>query len=272
MTLFHFIVQDVIARTEDPSSAAAAIGAKLTILTGDPRGRTLVDLERDVAASGATPIVFCALQVAAWIRRNTPTLARGVDLPQQFLRHSVYTSMLDPQWLLNPRGVYLPWGQIRAKSDDLVSLFGDHIFIRPDSSLKPFPGFDVDTCDLDQEHVARTMTDHVTLEEMCYIAPGKRIASDEYRTWIVDSHVAASARYSWDDQIASVPKTAPDIILVQGARVAAALEMAEQCFTADFVLEGGEPKLVELNAISTSGWYAGTDIKSVFKELSGLYL
>jgi hypothetical protein len=261
----HFIVQDSIARGVDAGPLAAKMSGRITMLEGDPRGRSLLDLEQDIVAHNEKAIVFCSIPVSGWIRRNTTALARGIDLPQDFLRYSVYTTELDPSCLLNPKGLYLPWGQIPRSLDLIEHVCGAHAFIRPDSSLKPFPGFDVPIKNLEFEHHCRSQTDRVDASEMCFIAPAQDMPDIEYRTWIVESEVCAGAAYSWLPRRLSGRTEVPGLVHAAASKIARALEMREQCFTADFTIIKGEVKLVELNALSTSGWYEGADILSVFQ-------
>lgn len=273
----HFIVQDRIARDHDPRPLAEAAGGCVTLLQGDPRKGALGELETRVQERGEKPILFCSLQVASWVRFNHPGLANGITLPEGFLRHSNYSSLLSPETLLNPEGLYLPWGQIPRNIPHLEARFGAHLFLRPDSSLKPFPGFDIATRDLAGEWNARCQTDRVEPGEMCFIASGRDVPDLEYRVWIVDARVVTSAPYSWNPRRAALAlkrASDPDRTACETAasEIAERLEMHEQCYTADFTMVEGTPRLVELNAISTSGWYPGLDILSVFRACNEIFI
>jgi len=273
----HFIVQDRIARDNDPRALAGAVNGKITYVQDDPRKGALADLEREITARGEKPILFCSLQIAAWVRFNHPGLASGICLPEAFLRHSNYSSLIAPELLLNPEGLYLPWGQIPRNIEHLERRFGSRVFLRPDSSLKPFPGFDVAISELQGEWSARCQTDRVAPGEMCFIAPAREVPELEYRVWIVDAQVITSAPYSWHPRRATLAlkrNPDPDRLACEeaAARLAQILEMHEQCYTADFTLIDGTPRLVELNAITTSGWYSGLDVLSVFRACDDIFI
>jgi len=267
----HFIVQDVIAREHDPRPAAEALGARFTQLKGDPRGEILHKLDQEIREREDRPILFCSLHVAGWTRRFTKRLAAGVDLPDAFLRHGNYTPLIPRDWRLNREGIYLPWGMIPERAEMLMDLYGDHLFIRPDSSLKPFPGFDIAKGRLVEEHRLRNATDHVDPGEMCFIAPALEIEALEYRAWVIEGQVVSIAPYSWTDAHLGVSDI-PEVVAERAAALARHIELHRDCYTADFTVHEGEPRLVELNALSTSGWYPRADILSVFRAADAVFL
>jgi hypothetical protein len=266
----HIIVQENLTRGIDPTDAASSVGAEITLLDARSMADALPDLNARVENTGARPVLFCSLQVAGMIRRSWPALARGVDLPRAFLDHSCYTGFIDPKDLLNPDGLYLPWGRIEHHAQRLVSLYGETLFIRPNSPMKPFPGFPVAVCDLTSEISSRTQTDNIYPDEMCYIAVAKDLPRTETRVWVIDGTPISAAPYSWEDT--GKPLNVPEGIMDAATNIANQLAMREQTFTADFVLQKGELKLVELNALSTSGWYPGVDLLSVFRACDQVFV
>jgi hypothetical protein len=259
----HIIVQENLTRGIDPTEAARSIGAELTLMNTKNMISALPHLNEYIETTGQRVVVFCSLQLAAMIRRSYPVLARGVDLPRAFLDHSCYTSFLAPSDLLNPDGLYIPWGRVEYQKPNLMSLYGKSLFIRPNSPMKPFPGFPVDLRDLTSEMNSRRQTDNVYADEMCYIAPAKSLPKIETRVWVIDGVAVSAAPYSWEDITSHLDM--PDGVMDAAARIADNLAMREQTFTADFITYEGDIKLVELNALSTSGWYPGVDLLSVFR-------
>lgn len=258
----YLLVQEEIRRGIDLDHAARK--ADMTLVSFS-RDADLSALEREVA--GDRVLVFCSLQIAARIDRLHPGLARGVLLPRRFLHHAVYTSCVPRKMLLNPRGVYLPWGRIPDMAETLEHLFTDGVFMRPDSPLKPFTGDAAEPGELRDFHDLMSRTLPIDAEEMTYVTDRKALPKNEWRCWIVDGSVPASAGYAWADE--DVPgRPAPDVVLRTAHRLAAALERREQVFIADFVVLPGEGvKLVEINALSTSGWYPGTDVETLLRAL-----
>lgn len=251
------LIQSCISRDVDIAKKAEAIGIEVAALPDRPCISLLADLEAEAGKALIPSPVFCSLQVGKTIRRSFPTLARGLDMPLEFLRHGHYSALLEPRLLLNGSGIYLPWSRIAPAKEMLAGLFGDRVFLRPDSPAKPFTGFATTMSELAFELSAREQTDHVRPEEMVFLAKARTLPEHEFRFWIIDSQVVTSTSYSWDSAAGHLQ---PAAALDEAARsVAHALERHCQNFVADFVLMNGTPLLVELNAISTSGWYRGMD-------------
>ena len=250
-------LQDVIARDTDLVALRCGLeglagGASLTNFTAEEAEAGLARLPE-----GARPLVFSSIQIARRTVRAGAQAARGVLLPTEFLGHHVYRSLLPAEQLLSPRGIYLPWAGIPSELTLLRQAFGDELFIRPVSPLKPFTGFTVRHSDLPEE--IRVQGELLRLDPslLCFVAPAVPMPPCEHRVWIVDSQPVTAAAYAWDEAAAGAP--VPEEVLEAAARIARQLELREQHFTADFAVIEGAARLVELNAISTSGWYGGMD-------------
>lgn len=267
----HFIVQKTLTRGLDPRAAAETQGGRVSFLEDQIDLAHLRALESEVQAAGERPIVFCSLQVAGRILRLFPGLAPGVALPRDFLRHHVYTSCLDQDLLLNPDGLYLPWGRIAGQRDFLAAHFPQGVFLRPDSPMKPFAGFATGHADLGFEISARSQTDRVDPAELVYIAPRLDLPEIEYRFWIVDSHPCTAAPYSWLET-ARPPRRIPAEAFEAARAVAQALALREQIFTVDIVMLDGVARVVEINALSTSGWYPGLSLDALFQACNATFI
>lgn len=251
------LIQSCISRDVDITARAAKVGIEVVDLGEAPDLAQLTRLEAH-AEKGLLPTpIFCSLQVGRTIRRGFPMLARGLDMPLDFLRHGHYSALLDPRSMLNAGGIYLPWARIAQHVTMLGQLFGPAVFLRPDSAGKPFTGFVASIDDLAFEVSARTQTDHVRPEEMVFLAPARRIPEHEFRVWILGGKPATSASYSWDSAAGQL--ATPEAVWDRAVEIARVLEQHCANFVADFVVLNGAAKLVELNAISTSGWYRGMD-------------
>lgn len=258
------LVQDVIARGLDPISAGQAAGVEARVFSGSPPEPAGID-------PMSRHLVFCSLPNATRIRRAQSRLSRGLLFPRHFLDHTVYTSLIDPETCLNPVGIYLPWVALPRLRPQIETLFGNAIFIRPASPMKPFPGFSVALHDLEEEHRLRQATDRVADDELCFIAPAWDLPDLEYRVWIVDAMPITAAAYSWTGTPDS-REPVPGAVLEAAARLARRLELREQIYTADFILLEEKPRLVELNAMSTSGWYPGLDLAALFRALDRIMI
>jgi hypothetical protein len=268
----HLIVQDRITRGIDPTQAAKDVGARLTMITDDPV-KTLIETDRTIDTASEKPVLFCSLQLASRALHSCASLRSGVVLQKDFLHHSTYTSQLSRSALLNPKGLYLPWGAIPDSLDMIDTCLPGDLFLRPNSPMKPYPGFAVKRSDLVEEHRLRTLTDQVDAGEMTYLAPAREIPALEYRTWIVDAQVVTHAPYSWNEQeMTKAGSEVPTSVLRAAAAIVSHLEQREQIYTADFVLINGAPKLVELNALTTSGWYPAIDLTALFRACDDIFI
>ena len=266
MRPLHIISQDVITRGHDLTGMAGANGVAHSSLESNYWKDQVADLEQSADIKETRPLLFCSLAIAAYITRNCPELARGVILPRRFLAHHHYSALLPSNALLNTGGIYLPWGHIDASRARLRDLFPAGVFIRPDSSMKPFTGFAVDHDHLAEEWRAMGIAAKIQATEMCYVGELLDLPREEYRCWIVDGEVATSASYGWEEGAEDVG-AAPKAIVQAAEQIARRLEMVEQIFTADFVATNQGVKLVELNALSTSGWYSGMDPKALINAM-----
>ena len=251
------LIQNCISRDVDIAKKAETIGIEVVDLGDRPHIEVLANFEAEAGKALIPSPVFCSLQVGKAIRRSFPNLARGLDMPLEFLRHGHYSALLEPRFLLNGAGIYLPWSRIARSTDMLTQIFGPRIFLRPDSPAKPFTGFTTTIDELAFELSAREQTDHVRPEEMVFLAQARDLPEHEFRFWIMGSEIITSTSYSWDPGAGQL--SPPPYVHDVARQIAKALEHHCQNFVADFVLLNGEPRLVELNAISTSGWYPGMD-------------
>jgi hypothetical protein len=265
MKKIHLITQDVITRGIDVEKAAKTINASITRLDLSRWREHIEHLEREVRSNDERPLIFCSLQVAGYIRHCCPTLARGVLLPEKFLHHHNYSSVLPAQSQLNSTGIYLPWGKIPKMHPALQSLYPGGVFVRPDSPLKPFTGFALEHDTLLREHAILSQAARTYCNELCYIDHKRTIPETEYRVWLVDSTPVTAASYGWTE--GTEGQDIPDDVMMAAAKTGVDLDLYEQILTADFVRIEGEVKLVELNAISTSGWYSGMDPASLLQSL-----
>jgi hypothetical protein len=269
MKNLHILTQDVITKTH--SCDFSGPGRRHSRIDTQDWKNTILQIENDPDLADERPAVFCSLAIASFINRSCPSLARGLVLPRQFLDHHHYTALIPRDLHLNAGGIYLPWGRIALEPVMLRTLFPKGVFIRPDSPMKPFTGFSSTHDDLAYEIHAMGRAAMIDPFEMCYICQAQNIPEVEYRCWIVDGAVATSASYGWQ-QDSETFGPAPDSILNAALRVARAVEMSEQVFTADFVLMDDSPKLVELNATSTSGWYASMTPEHLISAMDPVFV
>lgn len=222
----------------------------------------------------ATPIIFCSIQSAKYIVNSNIANHVGLFYPEKFLHYSEYSPYVTKKYLLNSDYIILPWHMLPEKMDLIIDLYGEDIFIRPNSPTKPFTGFSkLGKDDLLFEHNALSQTDRVKPGELCVIAPTKMIDDIEWRFWMVDGEISTYAPYGWDETalVTVTPKDVSGKMVDVVKQIAADLIEHDNALVIDMVMFDETPKLVEINAVSTSGWYKGLDYKKLVMDLVGLY-
>lgn len=168
---------------------------------------------------------------------------------------------------LNRGAFFVPFGLVPSIAQSLwtsgIVLSDGLLFVRPDSGLKPFAGFVVD-CNKPgvknwqgvADEIAREVR-HLAPETLICIATGRKLKPVEWRFWIVDRKVVASAPYSWDSG-ALLWRHPPYDALRCAEAMAQNPWQPDIAYVADVVqLDGGDEPfyLNEINAASTSGLY-----------------
>ena len=186
--------------------------------------------------------------------RNSQAIP-GAYYTKDRLACSHYMLRIPLELLGNAEGVYLPFGDFVRRRDQLYRLFGaSRLFVRPDSGGKTFTG----VC-LEQETAAfeinslRQLTS-VSDDTRVLIAPAQVISS-EYRFFIVEGEVVTGSRYHVNGERSIDPEVST-LCLKVAEKVAKLPWQVDLAYTCDVGLFGGEARVVELNAFSTSGLYA----------------
>lgn len=220
------------------------------------------------------PLIFCSLQNARKIRRELPKLARGLFYPEKFLHFTRYSQFIPKNLLLNSDYLVLPYGEITNWLPRLIDIFGETLFIRPDSPNKPFTGFSKTGADeLSFELNALAITECIDYSELCIIAPAKPIPEIEWRFWLIEEQIVTWAPYTWNfrNRVIITQNQPSSKMLNVATDLAVRLVEHDNALVADFIETDEGPKLVELNAVSTSGWYKGMNYCALIEEMSGLY-
>jgi hypothetical protein len=214
-------------------------------------------------------VVFCSLDAARIIRRKHPALARGLVLNERFLHWHVYTPMLPSGVLLNEDHVLLPFGLLVRSRNLIEKTFGQQVFIRPDSPQKIFPGMVIALEDIEREVFGLQQVYNPDPADMTVVSAARDLPDFEYRFWMISGQALSPASYAFKRPHAEAPPC-PEEIRTLAKGLAKHLEWIEDAVVADFVLHDGKPKLVELNAVSTSGFYPGFKLKPVLENLRNI--
>lgn len=104
-------------------------------------------------------------------------------------------------------------------------------------------------------------------ETMLFVAPALNLSPIEHRFWIVNREVVGSASYSWDEDLDLSNVTPPKEAYNVAQQAAVAPWVPDLAFVVDVVQNDGKFFVNEYNCISTSGFYAGADIRGIFTAL-----
>lgn len=210
-------------------------------------------------------IIYGSLQFVAQ-HKSLPILP-GAYFQPNALQCSVYTNHIPSDVLLNENSIMATFGDIRRRPDFFKTIFGARAFLRPNSSQKIFAGCMLNNWD--DELSAMAQTSSVTDETIVVLSAPQTILS-EHRMFVVNREVVTATQYQKDgavDLSATSPQDAWDL-----AQQMANLEwQPDIAYVCDVAITPTGPKIVELNAMSTSGWYLA-DIPKLAHALSTVAL
>lgn len=242
----------------------------------------LTRLDAEIESGLRRVVPFVSVEVAGLIQRRYPALARFlVFSPERLAFHAVSAVM--GQALLNQRHLLVGWGNLPDRADDLERAFGPNLFVRPNAARKPFTGLRVATSRLRMEHAALSQTEHIASDELCVVAPAQELSRTEWRFWVVEGRPVTWAPYAWDEPAAghsagselvddpgpnaSLPTAVADLARAAASRT----EVIDSALVMDIgVCESG-PAVVELNPLSTSGFYPGVNLAELLRSLADIF-
>lgn len=204
-----------------------------------------------------------------FIRRNNKGFLPGGFGFKKDTNATHYMSQLPCDWFFNDDAIWLPWGMVLKNKEMVADLFGDQIFIRPDSGFKSFTGFPVKIDDLDFEYSAKSQTENIDPYELCLVASGKPIIG-EYRIVICENEVVTGSQYRWDNRLdirIDVHHEAWSI----AEKVAKHPWQLDVCYVVDVFLSEDGPKIGEFNSFASAGLY-NCDIDLIVQRVSAAAL
>lgn len=182
---------------------------------------------------------------------------------------SEYMSRLPLDILANNDYVMVPFAEFVRRREQFYKMFNaNKIFVRPNSGFKTFTGLPIHEDEFDYEvNTLRSGLTSTTDQTMVLVASCKRIEK-EYRFFIVNGKVITGSQYKDCDKLAIDASFDPACLAV-AERVAKNPWQVDLAYACDVGIVNGEPKVIELNAFSTSGLYA-VDIPALFKAVSAV--
>lgn len=181
---------------------------------------------------------------------------------------SSYMSSLNNDYFFNKDAIWLPFGSILSRKTQLNCIFGDRIFIRPDSGYKTFTGFSFDIQrEIEFELQFIKETTNLADNAMCLLASEKKIDA-EYRLVIANKKVIAGSQYSWENRM-DVRIDVDPIAWEFAEKIANEQWQLDHAYVVDIFVSDGVATIGEFNSFSSSGLY-NCDRSIIVKEISKL--
>jgi hypothetical protein len=174
--------------------------------------------------------------------------------------YSKYIHQVPPKFRLNNNGLMLPLAEIKNICFDHLSKYlGSYqCHIRPDNALKIA---EAQVISINTESIDNFINDTLQFSSasetsIFWIFPRKDIVA-EYRLAIRNNKAIASSAYPHDIlKPDDIEKTVPDDVISFGNMVARTINISDEIYVMDIARDTkGQLYFLELNCMSTSGWY-----------------
>jgi len=190
----------------------------------------------------------------------------GGYLPEKTMESLGYMPYIDkPELMANYNHVFTTFKDFIHRKEFFYDTFNTNkVFIRPNSGLKTFTGLPVHLDEFDYEINTLRQLKQVSDDVLILVSNCKKIA-EEYRFFIVNREVITGSQYKLNDELNVKVGYAQEAYEV-------ALEMATNAWQPDIAyacdvgIVNGEPKIIELNSFSSSGFYA-CDIPTIISAI-----
>jgi len=183
---------------------------------------------------------------------------------------SRYAHKLPSSWMLNSGGFFLPCASVLDQLPAIERwLDGQAFFMRPDSGAKVFTGQRIEYVDAKRQIESLARVSSLTPDTMVYLAPDQPVEA-EYRIFIVNRKVISGSFYSFEET--SSGAEIPNNVLSLADDVARHAWQIDIAYSCDIALINGHPKVVELNAGSTSGFYDSDSMSIVLAMMDAAWL
>ena len=205
-------------------------------------------------AKGPVVVVGSTSLVKAALKRNWKPGAWYNEATLRFDVQREYYGDL----MLNYEGVVLPLKNIPK--------MWEHFFIRPNLDTKSFAG-EINSWEefaiwrQQIQVLGECWGKTIQMDDLVVMAPIRKIAA-EYRLFVVDKQVVTGSRYKMGNRVVYEPLV--DDIVLDLANDAIKLFCPVDAFAIDIAItEDGDPRILEINCINSSGLYAADTMKLV---------
>ncbi|MBO9428365.1 ATP-grasp domain-containing protein [Sulfitobacter sp. R18_1] len=274
----HIVFQNEIIRGQDISSAISSLGWQGHQIETERFSHSIEDIDRTLFKTALDPndpiMVFAGIRLASHLQYKKLTKVQsGVIADQAKLTWSSYATHLPNDMLLNPFGILFPWGYLRDPMTvrTVKKAFGeDGVFIRPNSPWKPFAGFDTTWDQYAHNLSAYEQLEAIDAGEICVLFPRKTLDVVEWRFWIVAGEIATYAPYSWST-LPDEKRSPPADMIPAVEKAIRYLDGYEDSLVIDMADTPNGAKIVELNGLTTSGFYDGMDVTALLSSLPAMF-
>lgn len=180
----------------------------------------------------------------------------GAYLQEQAMNCTGYIPYIDDNKILaNSNHVFATYKDFKNRKDFFYDVFNtNEIFIRPNGGLKTFTGLPIKKKDFDYEINSLEQLTSVSENTLILISDCKDITY-EYRFFIVNREVISGSQYKKNDELI-VKSGYSDEAFEIALKMAANKWQPDIAYVCDVGIVNGEPKIIELNSFSCSGFYA----------------
>lgn len=194
----------------------------------------------------------------------------GAYLQRKNLECTGYIPNIPSHMLLNENHVFTTFGDFVRRKEFYYEIFDtDCLFIRPNSGLKTFSGMPIHINSFDFEINSLNKLTSVDNNTLILISNCKNI-SKEYRYFIGNRNILSDSLYKENDKLKIKRESNADAInLIE--QLFKIEWQPDICYVCDVAIVNNEPKIVEFNSLSCSGFY-GADTKNIIKSVSDIAL
>lgn len=191
----------------------------------------------------------------------------GAYFQDKSLESLCYMSKIDDfELLANSNHVFTTFKDLINRKDFFYEIFNTNkIFIRPNSGFKTFTGLPIHYEEFNFEINSLKQLTSVTDETLILVSSCKKMGN-EYRFFIVDREVITGSQYK-DKHGLHIRKEFSHEALSIAEKVAKNIWQPDLAYACDIGIVNNEPKIIELNAFSCSGFY-GCDMKKLLSSVN----
>ena len=274
----HVVYQKEITRGQDISGVISKYGWVGHEIVTEEFSNSVGEIDRTLFKTAIKPedniMVFASIRIANQVQyKKLSKVQSGVIADGDKLKWSSYATYLPNDMLLNPFGILFPWGYLRDPMTvkTVKKAFGESgVFIRPNSPWKPFAGFDTSWENYEHNILSYGQLERIDPGEICVLFPRKAIDVVEWRFWIVAGKIATFAPYS-RSTMPDCNKSPPADMILAVEKAISLLEGYEDSLVIDMAETECGAKIIELNGLTTSGFYDGMDIAALLSAIPTMF-